>query len=481
MNVRLVLNLLGKALSVEGALMMPSLLVSLYYQGGDWQALLTAAMLVSAVGGALVLLIKPSNDNLRAREGFVAVALIWVFMSFFGGLPFYFHGSIPSLTDCFFETVSGFTTTGATILTDVEALPRGLLFWRSFTHWVGGMGVLVLSLALIPHMGARAQHLLKAESTGPAPGKLVPRIGKSSKLLYKLYLALSVTQVIALLLCGMNLYDALIHMFGTAGTGGFSNYNQSVGYFNSPAVDAVTATFMLLFGVNFSMYFLLLHGHWKLVLKNEELRVYLGVVAVSVVLIAINILPGVGTWAEAFRQSYFQVSSIITTTGFVTANFDLWPQLSRSVLVILMLLGACAGSTGGGIKMVRLTLLFKSIGREVKRAIRPRSVSTVKMEGRAVEEGTIAQVLVFFFVYLLIVIVATLIISVDNFSFETNLTAALSAVSNIGPGLGAVGPIGNFSGFSHLSKWVLSLCMLLGRLEIYPILMLFAPSIWRKN
>ena len=322
---------------------------------------------------------------------------------------------------------------------------------------------------------------MKAESTGPAPGKLVPRIGKSAKLLYKLYMALSVAQVVALLLCGMDLYDALIHMFGTAGTGGFSNYNQSVGHFNSPAVDAVIATFMLLFGVNFSMYFLLLHGHWKMVLKNEELRVYLGVVGVSVVLIAINILPGVGGWAEAFRQSYFQVSSIITTTGFVTANFDLWPQLSRSILVILMLLGACAGSTGGGIKMVRLTLLFKSIGREVKRAIRPRSVSTVKMEGRAVEEDTIAKVLVFFFVYLLIVIAAALIISIDNFSFETNLTAALSAVSNIGPGLGVVGPIGNFSGFSHLSKWVLSMCMLLGRLEIYPILMLFAPSIWRKN
>lgn len=481
MNIRLVVNLLGKALAVEGALMLPSLLVSLYYDGGDWLALLLAAMLVSAVGGALAMLVRPHNDNLRAREGFAAVALIWVFMSMFGALPFYFHGSIPVYTDCFFETVSGFTTTGATILKDVEALPRGLLFWRSFTHWVGGMGVLVLSLALIPHMGARSQHLLKAESTGPAPGKLVPHIGKSSKILYELYLALSIIHFAALLLCGLDWYDSLIHMFGSAGTGGFSNYNASVGHFQSPAVDAVTATFMLLFGVNFTMYYLLLNKQWRMVLKNEELRLYLGIVAGSVVLIAINILPSVGNWWEALRQSYFQVSSIITTTGYSTANFDLWPQLSRTILVVLMLLGACAGSTGGGIKMVRLALLFKAMARQVKQAIRPRSVATIKMDGRPVDEVTISRVLVFFFGYLLIILVAMLIVSVDNFSFETNLTAVLSAVSNIGPGLGAVGPTGNFAGFSILSKWVLSICMLVGRLEIYPILMLFAPSIWRKN
>lgn len=481
MNIRLVVNLLGKALAVEGALMLPSLLVSLYYDSGDWLALLLAAMLVSAVGGALAMLVRPHNDNLRAREGFAAVALIWVFMSMFGALPFYFHGSIPVYTDCFFETVSGFTTTGATILKDVEALPRGLLFWRSFTHWVGGMGVLVLSLALIPHMGARSQHLLKAESTGPAPGKLVPHIGKSSKILYELYLALSIIHFAALLLCGLDWYDSLIHMFGSAGTGGFSNYNASVGHFQSPAVDAVTATFMLLFGVNFTMYYLLLNKQWRMVLKNEELRLYLGIVAGSVVLIAINILPSVGNWWEALRQSYFQVSSIITTTGYSTANFDLWPQLSRTILVVLMLLGACAGSTGGGIKMVRLALLFKAMARQVKQAIRPRSVATIKMDGRPVDEVTISRVLVFFFGYLLIILVAMLIVSVDNFSFETNLTAVLSAVSNIGPGLGAVGPTGNFAGFSILSKWVLSICMLVGRLEIYPILMLFAPSIWRKN
>ncbi|MEG0934431.1 MAG: TrkH family potassium uptake protein [Clostridia bacterium] len=480
MNIRLVLNLLGKALMVEGALMLPSLGVSLYYGQGDWRAIVYAAALVAAVGGILQLCARPRNDNLRAREGFATVALIWVFMSFFGGMPFHIGGYM-SITDSFFECASGFTTTGATILANVEVLPRGLMFWRSFTHWVGGMGVLVLSLALVPHMGGRALHLLKAESTGPAPGKLVPRIEKSAKLLYLLYVALSIVQVIALLLCGMDLYDALIHMFGTAGTGGFSNYAQSVGHFDSVAIDLVISTFMLLFGVNFSVYFLLFTGHWRAGLRNEELRVYLGVVALAVLLIAVNIAPNVASFAEALRESYFQVSSIITTTGFATQNFDLWPQFSRTILVVLMLLGACAGSTGGGIKVIRATLLFKSIGREVSRVIRPRSVTVVRSESRVVDESTLTQVQVFFFVYLLVTAVATLIVSLDGFSFETNLTASLSAISNIGPGLGMVGPTGSFAPFSTLSKWVLSTCMLMGRLEIYPVLMLFAPSIWKRN
>ncbi|MEF9895768.1 MAG: TrkH family potassium uptake protein [Clostridia bacterium] len=480
MNIRLVLDLLGKALMVEGALMLPSLGVSLYYGQGDWRALVYAAALVAAVGGILQLCARPRNDNQRAREGFATVALIWVFMSFFGGMPFHIGGYM-SITDSFFECASGFTTTGATILANVEVLPRGLMFWRSFTHWVGGMGVLVLSLALVPHMGGRALHLLKAESTGPAPGKLVPRIEKSAKLLYLLYVALSIVQVIALLLCGMDLYDALIHMFGTAGTGGFSNYAQSVGHFDSVAIDLVISTFMLLFGVNFSVYFLLFTGHWRAGLRNEELRVYLGVVALAVLLIAVNIAPNVASFAEALRESYFQVSSIITTTGFATQNFDLWPQFSRTILVVLMLLGACAGSTGGGIKVIRATLLFKSIGREVSRVIRPRSVTVVRSESRVVDESTLTQVQVFFFVYLLVTAVATLIVSLDGFSFETNLTASLSAISNIGPGLGMVGPTGSFAPFSTLSKWVLSTCMLMGRLEIYPVLMLFAPSIWKRN
>ncbi|MGJ4851839.1 TrkH family potassium uptake protein [Bacillota bacterium Meth-B3] len=480
MNIRLVLSLLGRAMMVEGALLLPSAAVALMH-GEDPRALLQGALLVAALGLLIVKLSKPKNTNLRAREGLASVALIWVALSFFGGLPFYFDGAIPSLTDCFFETVSGFTTTGATILTDVEALPKGLLFWRSFTHWVGGMGVLVLSLALLPNMGARTGHLMKAESTGPAPGKLVPRIAHSSRILYKLYLALTLLQLVALLMCGLNLYDALIHTFGAAGTGGFSNYALSAGHFQSPAVEMVLAAGMLLFGVNFSMYFLLLGKQWKSVLRNEELRLYLSITLVATALIAVNILPGAGDIWTALRQSFFQVSTIITTTGYSSVNFDKWPEFSRWILVLLMLVGSCAGSTAGGIKMVRLNLLLKSVKHELYRAVHPNGVAVVKTEGRAVGEGVLGQVLVFFFAYLLALFLAVLIISLDGFDMVTNLTAALSALSNIGPGLNIVGPLGSFTGYSILSKWVLSACMLIGRLEIYPMLLLVIPSMWRRH
>ncbi len=481
MNTRLVFHLLGKAMMVEGALFVPSFIVSLIYRGGDWRALLMGAVLVVTLGYILMRFTKPKSTTLRAREGFATVALIWVAVSFFGGLPFLFHGSIPSITDCFFETVSGFTTTGSTILSNVEILPKGLMFWRSFTHWVGGMGVLVLSLALLPNMGTRAAHLMKAESTGPAPGKLVPRIAHSSRILYRLYMILTAAQLIALLLCGLNLYDALIHTFGSAGTGGFSNYAASVGHFNNPAAELVIATFMLLFGVNFSMYFFLMQRQLKPVYKNEELRTYLGVTLTAVALIAINIFPSVGKVSDSLRQSYFQVSSIITTTGYATANFDKWPEFSRWILVLLMLMGSCAGSTAGGVKMIRVNLLAKSVVREVRRAVHPKGVAVVKNDGRAVDEGILSQVQVFFFGYLCVILLATLIISLDGFSLETNLTAALATVSNIGPGLGIIGPAGSFADYSNLSKWVLSACMLIGRLEIYPMLLLLVPSTWKRN
>ncbi|MDO4547225.1 MAG: TrkH family potassium uptake protein [Clostridia bacterium] len=480
MNIKLVLSILGKALLIEGALMIPSMTVSLIYAGSDWMFLAQAAVLVCCVGFILSL-IKPADDSIRPREGFVSVALIWVMFSFFGGLPFYFSGYIPSITDCFFETASGFTTTGATILSNVEALPRGLLFWRSFTHWVGGMGVLVLSLALLPHMGARAVHLLKAESTGPAPGKLVPRIGQSAKVLYKLYVMLSVIEAVLLVICGLDVYDALIHTFGTAGTGGFSNYNLSVGHFDNPVVDVVIATFMLLFGVNFSMYFLLIKKKFRDILVNEELKIYFIIVIASVAAICANTLSHMGNFWEALRHSYFQVASIITTTGFATHNFDVWPQFSRVILVILMVIGSCAGSTGGGIKVIRFNLLAKAAKREMRRVARPNSVKVVINENRPVDEGTVSQVAVFFFMYILVIIIATLIVSVDNFDFETSLTAAVATVSNIGPGLGLIGPMGNYAQFSPLSKWTLSFCMLAGRLELYPMLMIFMPSVWRRH
>lgn len=465
---------------VESALLLPCAAMGLGYGDGGATPLALAAAL-SLAAGLILNLFKPRTSNLRAREGFACVALIWVALSLFGALPFYTGGYVPTYVDAFFECVSGFTTTGASILPNVEALPKSVLFWRSLTHLVGGMGVLVLSLALMPRLSENAMQLLKAESTGPAPGKLVPRMGQSAKLLYGIYLALTLVEVIVLCICGLDLYDALIHAFGSAGTGGFSNYALSVGQFQSPAVDAVIAVSMLLFGVNFSLFYLLLQRNFKAVFQNSELRAYLLIVFLSVAAIAVNILPQVQNVGRALQQSFFQVSSIITTTGYATTDFDKWPQLSRMILVVLMLIGACAGSTGGGMKVVRVNLLMKSARREVRRTLHPRGVSVIKNDGRSVSESSLSQTLVFFFLYMLIICIETLIVSLDGFSLETNLTATISAISNIGPGLGLVGPMGNFFSFSPLSKVTLSLCMLIGRLEIYPILLLFTPAAWDKR
>ncbi len=480
MNKRLILHLVGNVVRVCGALMALPLIVSLLLRSGDTLALLVSMLIALAVGTALAL-VQPRRDTLRAREGFAIVAFSWIVVSFLGGLPFYFSGYVPSLVDCFFETVSGFTTTGATILTDVEALPKGLLFWRSFTHWAGGMGVLVLSLALIPKMGARSIHLMRAESPGPSTDKLVPRVANNAKILYGIYVGLSVLMVIALLLCRMNLYDALVHMFGAAGTGGFGTYGDSIAHFNSAAVDIVVGVFMALFGVNFSLYYFLLHRNWKAALGNSELRCYVGILLGVSGIVALNIMPLYnGNFFTALRYSFFQASSIMTTTGYATADFDLWPQLSRTLLVILMFIGASAGSTGGGIKVVRVQLLLKSMVRDIRRTVHPKSVNTVKLDGHTVDEGILSGVEGFFFAYMLILLLATVIVSLDGFSFETNFTAVVATLSNIGPGLGMVGPTGNFAAFSDLSKLVLSMCMLIGRLEIFPILMLFAPSAWKR-
>ncbi|MBE5773321.1 MAG: TrkH family potassium uptake protein [Clostridiales bacterium] len=480
MNKRLTFNLVGNVLRVESALMLLAVMVSLFTGRTDTVALLIATVITFGVGTALSA-IQPRHDQLRAREGFAVVALSWILVSFFGGLPFYFSGHIPSLVDCFFETVSGFTTTGATILIDLEALPKGLLFWRSFTHWAGGMGVLVLSLAIIPKMGARSVHLMRAESPGPSVDKLVPRVSNNAKILYGIYVGLSVLMVIVLLICGMNLYDSMIHMFGAAGTGGFSNYAASVAHFDSALIETVIGIFMALFGVNFALYYYMLVRNWKIVAKNSELRVYLAILLGATVLIALDILPMYGnSFFKSLRYSFFQVSSIMTTTGYATADFNLWPQFSRALLVGIMLVGACAGSTGGGIKVIRFQLLVKVMIREIRRTVHPKSVNTIKLDGHTVSEEVLSGTLGFFFAYFMILIVSTLVVSLDGFSFETNLTAVIATLSNIGPGLDVVGPVGNFAGFSDLSKLVLSMCMLIGRLEIFPILMLLMPSAWRQ-
>lgn len=479
MNRRLVLNLLGKVLMVEGAAMIPSLLIAVWYGEGDIDALLMSTAITLLCGVVLNRIIV-TNENLRAREGFATVAISWIALSLFGGLPFFFDGRI-SFIDSFFESASGFTTTGSTILTNVEALPKGLLFWRSFTHWIGGMGVLVLSMAVIPKMGARALHLLRAESTGLNPGKLVPRLGNTTRILYLIYLGLSILMFVMLLFCGMDWYDSLIHVFGTAGTGGFSNYNASVGHFQSPVIDFIIATFLLLFGVNFSLYFYLINKNLKDIWDNEEFRWYIIIVAASVAIIAINIFPAYGRVGQALRYGYFQVASIITTAGYVTADFNLWPQISRVVLVLLMFIGCSAGSTGGGIKVIRVLLLGKTINREVHRTIHPRGVTVVKLQGKAVEEGVLSQVATFFFTYMFAIVIGVLVVSLDNFDFESTFTAVLACISNIGPGLGMVGPIGNFSEFSGFSKIVLAMLMIVGRLEIYPVLMLLSRATWKAT
>lgn len=478
MNFRLVFKVTGKALMVEAVSMLIPLLVSLIYQEDPTPFLFTIPLVI-IIGFLLSLL--PSNDHFFPREGFFSVALIWLLMGAFGALPFFFSGYFPTYIDCFFEAVSGFTTTGASILTAVEPLPRGILFWRSFIHWLGGMGVLILTIALLPSLGSRTLHLMKAESPGPVVSKLVPKSSQSSKILYGIYCALTAIEVIILRIAGMPWYDSIVHSFATAGTGGFSTRNLSIAAYGSPAIEIIITIFMLLFSVNFSLYFLLLCGKVKQVLKSDELRFFLIVVFASIVLISINIWNLYPTGGESIRHAAFQVGSIISTTGFASTDFNLWPEFSRILLVLLMFIGACAGSTGGAIKCSRVLLLGRCIKREIRQVIHPRAVNVVKLDGRVVDESGLRSVHIFFSAYILITLGATLLVSVDNYSFGTTFTAVVSCIGNIGPGLELVGPMGNYSLFSGFSKLVLSLCMIIGRLEVLPILVLFSGNAWKRS
>lgn len=478
MNFKLVLRVTGMTLLLEAALLAAPLLVSMLY-GEDPLPFVWTMLLLLAVGLALRSL--KSGTDFFAREGFFTVALIWGLMSVFGALPFRFSGRFGSFVDCLFETVSGFTTTGATILTAIEGLPKGLLFWRSFTHWLGGMGVLILTTALFPRMGINPAYLIQAESPGPVSSKLVPKSSQSSKILYGIYLALTVLQTLCLRAAGMSWFDAVNHAMATAGTGGFSTRNLSVGAFQSPAIDVIITVFMLLFSVNFTCYFLLLVGKWRRALQSNELRFFGGMVGLSILAITANILPMYGNVLTSLRYAAFQVASIVSTTGFATADFNLWPEFSRMLLVVLMFVGACAGSTGGGIKCARILVLLKALGREIKKIVHPRSVNVVKLDGEVVEEETIRSILVFFTAYLFILFGGALAVGLDNYSFGTNFTAVLACISNVGPGLELVGPMGNFSMFSDVSKLILSLCMIVGRLEIFPVLVLTSPMAWKKN
>ena len=478
MNVKLILKLLGRVeLLIAGSMLLP-LGVSLLYGESPLPFLTSIAVLLCT---CLPLSLMRTGPGFFLRDGFAAVGLIWLLVSVAGALPFYFSGEFSSFTDCLFESASGFTTTGATILADIEACSKGILFWRSLTHWLGGMGVLVLATAIVPSLGIRSHYLTQAESPGPVFSKLVPKQAQTSKILYRIYCVLTLTEVVCLKLAGMPLYDSFIHAFSSAGTGGFSNRNASVGAYGSVAIDLIITVFILLFSLNFAVYFLLLTRKWREALSSDELRFFLLVVTGATILIAIDIAPLYTSIWESLRYSVFQVASIISTTGFATADFVLWPHFSQTILVLLMFCGACAGSTGGGIKCSRVLILLRSIRREIHRVIHPRSVEVVKLDGKVVEEDTLRSISVFVGSYLFIILVATLIISLDDFPFSVSFSSALTCISNVGPGLELVGPTGNFSAFSHLSKIVMSLCMIIGRLEIFPILVLFSRQAWRHT
>lgn len=479
MNYGMIRYIVGKMLLIEGFLLLfPAFVSFLYGEMEGISFLLTAMLLllVSFLGSR-----KPENTAIYAKEGFLIVALAWVLWSVFGALPFLLSGCIPRFEDAFFEVVSGFTTTGSTILRDIEGLPKCMNFWRCLTHWVGGMGVLVFVMAVLPLSNKNSMFLMRAEIPGPTCDKLVPKARTTARILYTMYLGLSVAEVIFLLAGDMNLYQAVIHTFSTAGTGGFSDRNASVAAFNSAYIDGVITVFMLLFGVNFNLYFLLLMKNVKGFFKNEELRNYLGIVAAAIVLITINIMNLYGGVLHAFRYAAFQVVSVITTTGFVTANFDLWPEFSKTILLMLMIVGACAGSTGGGMKVSRIMILGRTITKETRQILHPKSVNVVKLDGKRLTNEETHGVYVYTICYFVILCVSVLLVSVDNFDFTTNFTAVLTTLNNVGPGLAKVGPVENFSAFSCFSKIVLSFDMLIGRLEILPIMMLLAPVTWRKK
>ncbi|MBQ3132328.1 MAG: TrkH family potassium uptake protein [Clostridia bacterium] len=479
MNYRMISRMLGMALLTEAVLMIPSLIIALYH--GESILGFSAAIGCMLALGLAGLSRKPESHDIYAREGFVTVSLCWIVLSALGALPFYIEGITPTYVDALFETVSGFTTTGASILPAVEGLPYGILFWRSFTHWIGGMGVLVFMMAVLPLADNRSMHIMRAEVPGPVVGKLVPRAKDSALILYGIYVALTIIEVIFLLFGGMPLFDAFVHAMGTAGTGGFGIKNNSIAYYNSAYIDVVISVFMLLFSINFNLYFFVLLGNIRAVAKNEELRWFLCIVGAAVLAIALNIRDLYGSFGEAVRYSLFQVGTVVSTTGYSTADFNQWPELSRALLVGLMLMGACAGSTGGGMKVSRIMILIKSASCEIRRMMHPRSVNLVKLEGKSVSDEVVRNTLIFFVMYMFLIVVSTVLVACfDECSFTTNLTSVIACISNIGPGLEAVGPMGNFGFFSPISKIVLTLNMLIGRLEIFPMIMLFHANTWKR-
>ena len=479
MNYRTILYTLGWVLNIEAACLALPAVCAVCYGEMFYLKYIAISIGLCLVFGIPLTCSAPQNKAMYAKEGFITVALSWTVMSIFGSMPFLLSGAIPNVADAIFETVSGFSTTGATILTDVEALPKSLLFWRSFTHWIGGMGVLVFLVALLPLSGGGNFHLMRAESTGPAVSKIVPKVKSSAKIIYLIYIAMTALEIVLLLCGGLDVFSALTLSFGTAGTGGFGILNSGAADYSS-YVQIVITVFMFLFGIDFSLYYLVLIGKLKDAVKSEEMRAYVGIVVFSIALITVNISSMFANIGEAVKHSAFQVASVITTTGYATTDFNLWPEFSKALLVALMLVGACAGSTGGGIKVSRVLILLKSIIKEIKVAAHPKSTMKINMNGRPVDHETVRAVNVYMGTFMVITVTSVLLISLDNFDFTTTLTSVIATLNNIGPGLNLVGPMGNFSVFSDLSKIIFSLLMLIGRLEIFPMLILFSFRTWKK-
>lgn len=485
MNKRMILSLLGKIILLEAGLMALPLIVAVIYGEKNvvW-AFLWTVVGSCALGGLIQAFCRPKDRVIYAKEGFIIVAFAWLTMSAIGAVPFVLSGEIHSYVDAFFETVSGFTTTGSSILRNVEEMSRGLLFWRSFTHWIGGMGVLVFMMAVVPLAkgNGESMHLLRAESPGPVVGKLTAKMKDTTRVLYLIYIAMTVLLFVLLLAGGMPLFDSVVNAFATAGTGGFGIKNASIAAYQSHYLQTVIAVFMMLFGVNFNVYYFILIGKGAQALKGEEFRAYIGMVIAGTLMIALNILPLYGnSFAQALHQSFFQVSSIISTTGFATADFDKWPEFSRMILMALLISGASAGSTAGGIKVARIVMLFKGLKAEVMRAVKPRRVVTICMDGKRIDASVMRGTYGYVAAFVAICAASMLLVSLDDFDFTTTVTGVLTCIGNVGPGLSMVGPSGNFSAFSDASKLVLSLDMLFGRLEIFPLILMFSPRIWGRR
>lgn len=484
MNYRAIFYYLSMVLKLTALFMLPSAAIALFDRDFHVVRAFMMAVVLMLITGILLDCInrcsQRRNHGIYAKDSFIVVAVCWIFVTLFGALPYYLSGEIPSYVDSLFESVSGFTTTGSSILADVEVIPKGLLFWRNFSIWIGGMGVLLFLLAASGNN--HSVNLMKAETPGPAPGKLVPRLRQSSKILYGIYISLTLLQTIALLCGGMPLFDSINCALSTAGTGGLSIKNASIGAYNSAYIDGVVTFFMLLCGINFNMFYFLLIRNWRAIWRSEELRVYLGIFSISTILIALNLWHAnfYPTLTDIVRYVSFNVASLMTTTGFTTANYDHWPEFSRMLLITIMLIGGCAGSTAGGIKVSRLLILLKESKRLIFRMAHPRAVGIVKLDGKQIERRTVHYVSSFFLIYTILTVFSILVVSLDNFDFETTVTSVLACVGNIGPGLGMVSPAGNFSAFSDTSKVMLSMNMLFGRLEIYPLLLLFSPRTWTQ-